>query len=77
MTEKKPEIPMTACKSSACTAFGYDAASQTLAVTYKGGKTYRYPGVPQGVFEGLREAKSVGKYLGQNVTGKFKPEQGK
>lgn len=69
------EIPMTGLKSSAVSAYGYDAASKTLAVTFKGGRTYRYADVPQGFVDGIAGADSVGKYLGAGVRG-FKPAKG-
>lgn len=72
MDKKKPDIPLTACKSSAVTGYGYDAASKTLAVQFKGGKTYHYPDVPASVHAGFAEAKSIGKYVGTHVAGKFK-----
>ena len=73
MSEKKPQIDMTPCKSTAVRAFGYDPATKTLAVAFNGGKTYRYEGVPPAIAAGLPEAKSIGKYLARNVTSKFKP----
>lgn len=75
MSEKqKPVIPMTACKSSAVTAHGYHADSNTLALTFKGGKTYRYPGFPAELYGKLQGADSVGKFVAANITGKFKVE---
>jgi hypothetical protein len=63
------DIPMTAVKSKAVSAYGYDAPSQTLAVTWKGGKGYRYAGVPQGFVDGIAKADSIGRYLGAGVRG--------
>lgn len=72
MAEQKPQITMTPCKSAAITAHGYDAATKTLALQFKGGRTYRYGDVPQAIAAGIADAKSIGKYIGNNVTGKFK-----
>ena len=74
MEKKKADIPLTACKSSAVTGYGYDANSKTLAVQFKGGKTYRYADVPASVHAGFAEAKSVGKYVGSTIAGKYKSQ---
>lgn len=70
--DKPKDIPLTACKSTAITGYGYDAATNTLAVQYKGGKTYHYEDVPASVHAGFADAKSIGKYVGTAITGKFK-----
>jgi KTSC domain len=48
---------------------GYDPAERTLYVTFRSGSVYRYHEVPQDVYDKVREATSVGKYLFQNVSG--------
>lgn len=63
---------MNECKSSCISAHGYDAASKTLALTFKGGKTYRYADVPPSAYDALREAKSAGTYFAKHINGKFK-----
>ena len=72
MAEKKPEIAMTACKSKAIIAHGYDAASKTMALQYKGGKVYHYEGVPAEKYAGLQEAESKGGFVAKHITGKHK-----
>lgn len=81
MTEqKKPEapkdIPLTACKSTAVTGFGYDAPSETLVLQYKGGKSYRYDAAPPEIHAALIKAsdkgESIGKFVASNIAGKFR-----
>lgn len=72
MALKKREIPMTPCKSKAISSHGYDAATKTLALQFKGGKTYRYTGFPAEKYAKLQEAKSIGQFVAANITGKFK-----
>ncbi len=68
-----PVISMTACKSSNISHHGYDAESKTLAVQFKGGgKTYHYAGVPGDLFTQMGKAESVGKFIVEQVVGKFK-----
>ena len=68
-----PVISMTACKSSNISHHGYDPTSQTLAVQFKaGGKTYHYAGVPGDLFTQMGKAESVGKFIVEQVVGKFK-----
>lgn len=57
--------------SSNLTRFGYDAATQTLGVTFKGGTTYIYSGVPESVFIAMQSAPSQGQYFNANVKGKY------
>lgn len=75
----KCKIPLSACESSQLAAFGYDAATKTLAIRFKGksGERYHYTyaGVPQEHADGLLAAdkdpaQSVGKYFGEHIKGK-------
>lgn len=70
--QRKPIITLAPAKSSNIAATGYDAATQTLAVQFKSGKTYHYAGVPPHIHSELGKAESVGKYIGAHVVGKFK-----
>lgn len=68
-----PVITMIPVKSSNIAATGYDAASKTLAVQFKGGlKTYHYAGVPESVFGDMSKAESVGKFVTGQVAGRYK-----
>lgn len=58
--------------SSNVAAVGYDGVTRTLAVQFKGGaKVYHYKDVPPETYAELSKAESVGKFIGQNVVGKF------
>jgi hypothetical protein len=56
-------------KSSLLQAIGYDEASKTLLIEFKGktegepGKVYKYNGVSQETFEKFRTAESHGKHF--------------
>lgn len=66
-------IPLTPVASSNIEATGYDPATNTLAVKFKGGKRiYHYADVPGDVHKAMQKADSVGKFLGANIVGKFK-----
>lgn len=72
-TKAAPSIKLNPVKSSNIAATGYDAASKTLAVQFKGGgKVYHYAGVPESLFGDMAKAESVGKFIGGQVVGKFK-----
>lgn len=73
MNAKKLTIRMSPVKSSSqVSAIGYDAASKTLAVTFKSGGTYHYHDVPSDKYVGLQKAESAGKYLGQHIKPYYK-----
>jgi len=69
---KQPDFKFTPAKSSNISATAYDVASQTLAITFKGGKTYTYANVPPYVHAAMNKADSIGKFVGSNIVGKFK-----
>jgi hypothetical protein len=48
--------------SSNIERIGYDSKSNTLRIEFKSNRTYDYFNVPEGVFEELKQAPSVGKY---------------
>jgi len=58
--------------SSNVAAIGYEEDSQTLQVEFKNGTTYQYFDVPLAIFEGMRDATSVGQYLNQHIKGAFR-----
>src|SRR5215211_5427774 len=57
--------------SSSILATGYDQESGTLAITFKGGATYHYEGVPQELAEGLESAESPGTYFRHAIRGQY------
>jgi hypothetical protein len=58
-TNKAPAIPMTAVKSSQIESIGH--LGGTLAVKFKSGSTYHYPGVTADQFADLHKSDSIGK----------------
>jgi KTSC domain len=49
----------------------YDTDTQVLDVGFLNGRTYTFHGVPQNVFEGLRDARSPGQYFQQEIKGRY------
>ncbi|MGE4284759.1 MAG: DUF87 domain-containing protein [Clostridia bacterium] len=54
-------------QSSNVARFNYDNQSQTLTVEFKNGGMYNYFDVPEHIYDGLKNAASVGKYLNSHV----------
>ncbi len=65
-------MEMTNVDSSNIAAVGYDDDSSTLQVEFNNGATYQYFDVPEHLFEGLRDADSVGGYLAANIKGNYR-----
>lgn len=63
------DIKLTPVKSSTITGIGYDPKSQTMAVKFKSGSTYRYSGVSPASHQSLVSAKSIGKQFGTAFRG--------
>ena len=57
--------------SSNIERIGYDANSNTLRVEFKSNRTYEYSNVPEGVFNDLKNAPSVGSYLAKNIKNSY------
>lgn len=68
-------MEMVDVESSMISAVGYDAASEELEVVFNSGKTYRYTGVPQEVYDGLLAAESKGQYMRASVIGVYPDHQ--
>lgn len=64
-------VPLKPVKSSMVEATGYDPLTKTLAVQFRGGKTYHYDNVPTETVDAMGKAESIGKFIGANVRGKF------
>lgn len=66
----KSTIALTACTSHQLAAYGFDPATNTLAITFnnKNGQSlpYHYPCTPE-KFAELQAAESKGKYFNQNI----------
>jgi hypothetical protein len=61
----------TAVSSSFILSVGYDEDNQTLELTFSGGSTYSYAGVPRHIYEGLREAASKGAFYSAKIKGVY------
>lgn len=49
--------------SSNLAAVGYDPVTQTLEVEFHGGRIYQYYGVPERMFEEIKQAPSAGRFF--------------
>jgi hypothetical protein len=58
--------------SSNIAAIGYDEASSTLQVEFNNGTVYQYFDIPEYLFEGIRDADSVGGYLAAQIKGNYR-----
>jgi len=78
--DPRPAIALTPVKSNQVKAVGYDAATQTLAVTFTrgAGAIYHYPNVTPEAHAAFVGAESIGKHFGQHIQplpfAKFAPE---
>lgn len=70
--KKEIKMEMTRVESSNVETVGYEEESQTLQVEFKNGGMYQYFDVPMHVYEELRDADSVGKYLAYNIKGTYR-----
>lgn len=62
---------MIPVKSSLIKAIGYCDEKEELHVELKNGTEYLYQGVPQGTYEALANADSVGVFFAANVKNVF------
>jgi hypothetical protein len=64
---KLPTPAMTPVKSSNILAICYDETAQALHVTFKGGGTYSYAGVPKALHAEMLAADSVGSFFHSRI----------
>ena len=57
--------------SSTLLSVGYDAGSRTLEVEFRNGHLYRYDDVPRELYDGLRTARSKGRYFNERIRDDF------
>jgi hypothetical protein len=57
--------------SSALLMASWDDETNDLDVTFRNGRTYTHPRVPESVFDGLRSASSAGQFYSQNIRGVY------
>lgn len=61
--------------SESIAAIGYDDDAEALEIEFVSGAVYRYSGVPQDVFEDLREAPSKGAFFNRLIKDAYPWEQ--
>ena len=62
---------MVKVESSNIAAIGYDTKFGNLIVEYKSGARYQYKNVPYELYENLLKTESKGRFVNENVKGKF------
>jgi len=65
----------TEVESSNIAAVKYDASEKLLYVVFTSGAHYAYEGVPGGVYEGLLDAESVGRYFHAQIRNNFQAKK--
>ena len=58
-------------ESSSLVSIGFAREAHVLEIEFRSGAIYRYLGVPQTVFEALKNAESKGRYFAQSIRGKY------
>ena len=64
-------FPLLKSQSQAIKSFDYDADKKILKIEFKHGGIYKYLDVPESIYQGLKEAGSVGQYFNSNIREKF------
>lgn len=72
MTAPKALFTMKASRSKAVAEHGYDAATQTMRVTFRGGRSYEYSGVPPNVYGEFANNESHGVSFARLIAGKYR-----
>ena len=58
---------MIPVSSSNLSSVGYDPITKTLFIRFVNGRTYSYSNVPEGIYCGLMQADSKGKYHAAHI----------
>lgn len=68
-TKDSAEVGVTLypLESTNVVAAGFDADNGILLVEFKGGRLYRWDGIPEAVYKGIMEDSSPGKYYYQKI----------
>lgn len=53
----------------------YDSDEQTMVITFRDGRAYKYDGVPQATYLGIQNAQSAGSYFGRQIAGVYPYEE--
>ncbi len=59
-------------QSSNVAGFCYDDSTQVLTVEFNSGTRYDYYDVPNHIYEGMKTAESIGKYLNSEIKGHYR-----
>ena len=62
---------MVKVESSNIAAVGYDTSFGNLIVEFKNGNKYQYKKLPYELYENLLQAESKGRFVNENIKGKF------
>lgn len=65
-------IERTPVSSSNVASVGHDSSTNTLSIEFKDGSVYHYHDVEKNMYNSLVDAKSIGKYIHENIKGKYK-----
>ncbi len=68
---KQGEVGFVKIVSSNIDAVKYEDAEEALVVEFRGGARYRYSSVKRETYDSLLAAPSKGKYLAENIKGKY------
>lgn len=60
-----------ALSSSVLAAYEYDEKTRVLTLTFRSGRTYSYPGVPQEVVTHLANSASPGRTFNEEIKGVY------
>lgn len=64
-------FPLLKNYSTAVKSFDYDGEGQILRIIFGNGSVYRYSDVPDSIYQGLKEAGSLGQYFNSYIKDKF------
>jgi lysyl-tRNA synthetase class 2 len=67
-----PRIRRRPVRSSSVREAGYDADTQTLDLRFTSGSVYRYDAVPQPLYDALLQAQSAGRFVNDQIRGRFR-----
>lgn len=61
--------------SSTIESVAHDPDTRSMEVKFKSGSTYRYDGVPAELHGDMMQSSSVGKFLNDNIKGRYSHEK--
>ena len=68
---KKQTILTRELSSSAIAKATYERDTFTLIITFRSGKDYAYPDVPEATYRGLVRASSAGRYFNKRIRDQY------